>query len=100
MTAIIDRIRREPALVSGLVSAVIALAVSFGADLSSEQVGAVMAVVAAVLAVFTRQQVTPVVDVVEQLDGTEVVAGPANDLDGEGSVVRVLPPEHDDNLRA
>lgn len=84
----IDRIRREPALVSGLVSAVIALAVSFGADLSSEQVGAVMAVVAAVLAVVTRSQVTPHVNVVEQLDGTEVVAGPANDLVVEGAVVR------------
>ena len=38
--------------------------------------------------------------VVERLDGTEVVAGPANDMIGEGAVVRVLPPEHGDNLRA
>ena len=100
MSTILDRIRREPALVSGLVSAVIALAVSFGLDWTAEQVGAVMAVVAAVLAVVTRQQVTPVVDVVEQLDGTEVVAGPANDMVAEGAVVREVTPEHDDTLRA
>ena len=60
MATIQQRIKREPALVAGVVSAVIALAVSFGADLSSEQVGAIMAVVAAVTALFTRQQVTPV----------------------------------------
>lgn len=60
MATIQQRIKREPALVAGVISAVIALAVSFGADLSSEQVGAIMAVVAAVTALFTRQQVTPV----------------------------------------
>ena len=59
MATIQQRIKREPALVAGVISAVIALAVSFGADLSSEQVGAIMAVVAAVTALFTRQQVTP-----------------------------------------
>ena len=39
-------------------------------------------------------------DVVEWADGREVVAGPANDLVGEGAVIRELPAEHDDNLRA
>lgn len=38
--------------------------------------------------------------VVERLDGTEVVAGPANDMVGEGAVVREVTPEHDDTLRA
>ena len=57
--SVIDRIKREPVLISGLVSAVIALAVSFGAGLDETQVGAIMAVVAAVTALFTRQQVTP-----------------------------------------
>lgn len=100
MSTIIDRIRREPALISGLVSAVIALAVSFGADLSSEQVGAVMAVVAAALAIVVRQQVTPHVDIVEHADGRNVLAGPANDLVETGTFVRELPHEHDNNLRA
>ena len=60
MATIQQRIRREPALVAGVISAVIALAVSFGAGLDETQVGAIMAVVAAVSALFTRQQVTPV----------------------------------------
>ena len=57
----IDRIRREPALVTGLLSALIALGTAFGLDLSAEQVGAITAVTVAVLAFVTRSQVTPVV---------------------------------------
>ena len=97
MSTILDRIRREPALVTGLVGAVIALGVSFGLELSGEQTGAIMALVSAILAVVTRQQVTPVVDVVEQLDGTEVVAGPANDIVAEGAVVREIVEPLDDD---
>lgn len=59
MHTILDRIRREPALVTGAVSALIALGVAFGLDLSGEQTGAIMAVVTAVLAFVTRSQVTP-----------------------------------------
>lgn len=55
----LNRIRNEPALVSGAVAAVIALLAAFGLDLSAEQVGAVLAVVAAVLAFVVRAQVTP-----------------------------------------
>ncbi len=53
-------LKREPALASGFVAAVIALVVAFGLDLSSEQIGSIMAVVAAALAVVTRANVTPV----------------------------------------
>lgn len=49
--------KREPALIIGLVQAIIALAVAFGFELSSEQVGAVLALTAAGLAVVTRQSV-------------------------------------------
>ena len=59
MQSIIDRVRREPALVSGLVNAVVALAVAFGLDLTEEQIGSILAVVAAVMALVVRQQVTP-----------------------------------------
>jgi len=59
MATITQRIRREPALVSGLVTAVLALVVAFGVDLSQEQTGAILAVVAAVMALVTRAQVTP-----------------------------------------
>lgn len=50
---------REPALILAAVQAVIALVVSFGLDLTGEQVGALVAVTAAVLGVITRQKVTP-----------------------------------------
>lgn len=59
MTALIDRIRREPALVTGAVSALIALGVAFGLELSGEQTGAIMAVVTAALGFVTRAKVTP-----------------------------------------
>lgn len=51
---------REPAIIIGLVQAVIALGAAFGLDLSPEQVGALLAATAAILAVVTRSQVTPV----------------------------------------
>lgn len=51
---------REPALILGAVQAVLALVVAFGLDLSVEQTGAILAASAAVLAVVTRSQVTPV----------------------------------------
>jgi hypothetical protein len=51
---------REPALIAGLVQAVLALLISFGVDLSQEQTGAILAVTAAVLALVVRARVTPV----------------------------------------
>ena len=54
------RIRTEPALIAGLVQAILALAIAFGLDLTPVQVGAILAVTAAVLAVVVRSQVTPV----------------------------------------
>ena len=55
----IDRIRREPVLVTGLIQAALVLAVSFGLDLSTEQTAGILAVTAALLALVTRSQVTP-----------------------------------------
>lgn len=59
MNGIWKRIKQEPALVTGVVSAAIALAISFGIGLSEQQVGAIMAFVVAILAIVTRQAVTP-----------------------------------------
>ena len=53
---------REPALLLGLVQAVIALAIGFGLHISPEQFGLIMAATAALAAVIVRQQVTPVID--------------------------------------
>lgn len=89
MSSIITATRKEPALVSGFVAAVIALVIAFGPNLSNEQVGAIMAFVAASMAIVTRSQVTPNVSVLERTtDGNEVVAGPANDVVPEGEFIR------------
>jgi hypothetical protein len=53
---------REPAMVAAFIGAVIALAISFGLDLTEEQVGGIMAVVSLGLGLITRSQVTPVSD--------------------------------------
>ncbi len=50
----------EPVLLAAVVQAGIALAISFGAHLSVEQVGAIMAFTSAVSAVIVRMYVTPV----------------------------------------
>jgi len=50
---------REPALILGAVQAVLVLGVSFGLKLSTEQTAAILAASAAVIAVITRQMVTP-----------------------------------------
>lgn len=55
----LDFIKSEPAVIIGLCSALIALATSFGVDLSADQVGALMAVVTIVASIVTRQLVTP-----------------------------------------
>jgi len=49
--------KREPALFYGLVNAIIALVVSFGLQLKADQIGAILAVTSAVLALVTRRQV-------------------------------------------
>lgn len=56
----LDRIRNEPALVSGFVQTILALVVAFGLNLSTEQTAAILAVTAAGLALFVRSKVTPV----------------------------------------
>lgn len=50
---------REPALIAGLVNAGLALAITFGAHLTVEQCGAILAFVNILLAVLVRGAVTP-----------------------------------------
>jgi predicted cation transporter len=90
--AILDRMQREPALVVGLVGAVIALLLAFGLDLSVDQQGAIMAAVVAVLAVVTRQSVTPNVSVAAKVDAAgAVVTGQATPPAGDPAAVVVDP---------
>jgi len=54
-----DRIRNEPAVLAGIVAALIGVAVAFGLDLSTEQQAAIMGLVTIVLGVGVRTQVVP-----------------------------------------
>jgi hypothetical protein len=59
MSKILDKVRDEPAVAVGLVQAVLALFLAFGVPLTDEQVGAILAVSAAVLALVVRRRVVP-----------------------------------------
>ena len=50
---------REPTLIVAAATALISLGVAFGLQLSDEQFGAIMAVVAALLGLLTRARVSP-----------------------------------------
>lgn len=50
---------REPALIAGAIAIAINLAISFGLNLSTDQVALVNALVVAVLSIIVRQNVTP-----------------------------------------
>lgn len=88
MKDIVERIKREPALVIGFLTAVFALGASFGFELSNEQTGSIIAVVIAVMAFFVRQQVVPAraVEAYQTIQG-ETVSGPAAPPAGEPAVV-------------
>lgn len=58
--SILDRIRSEPALVSGLVVVLLNVAAAFGFDLTAEQTAAVNGLVVALLAFVVRSQVSPI----------------------------------------
>lgn len=55
----LERIKNEPALISGLLVVLLNLGAAFGLDLTGEQTAAISAVSAAVLAIIVRSQVTP-----------------------------------------
>lgn len=86
----------EPVLVATAVRAIVAVLAAVGillpGDLEAWTVGLFVAVAAAaeaVLAIWSRLKVTPVVKVVEQVDAfDQVVAGPANDRVATGEYIR------------
>lgn len=49
----------EPAVIVSLVSAIIALVVAFGVDLTQAQIGSIMAVVTILAGLLIRSQVSP-----------------------------------------
>lgn len=52
-------VKNEPVLIQSLVQAILGLFLAFGVNLSNEQTGSIMAVVAVILAIFARMFVTP-----------------------------------------
>ena len=59
MRAVVEKIKAEPALVAGFLQALLGLLLAFGVPLTDEQVGAILALSAAVLAFAVRARVTP-----------------------------------------
>lgn len=59
---LLNRVRREPVLVTALVQAVLGLLLAFGLDMTNEQVGSIMALTAALLAFVARRRVTPITE--------------------------------------
>lgn len=57
---LLTTVQREPAVVAGLVQAVLAALLAFGVDMSTEQTAAVMGLSAALLAFVVRRRVSPV----------------------------------------
>lgn len=57
---LVERVNGEPVMVLAVIQTAIALAVSFGLNLSTDQVGALLAVSAAVLGLIARSKVSPV----------------------------------------
>lgn len=85
MTKIVNLMKNEPAVVSGLILAAIALATAFGLDLSNEQVGAITAFVSAAMSFVVRSQVTPSVRVSAERDKT------GHDVAGEAVAPEIAP---------
>jgi hypothetical protein len=72
MAGLWKMVRQQPVFCQGVIQAIIALAVSFGASLTSGQVGALNAATAAILAFVTQTQVTPIVNPRDN-DGNQLV---------------------------
>lgn len=62
------KIKNEPVLVTAFIEAVIFLVTSFGLDLSQEQVASIMGITVAILAFYTRGEVTPMNKVIVHED--------------------------------
>lgn len=92
---VLERIKREPVLLSTLAGAALSAATAFGLDLNAEQTAAVMGVVTTlVVIVFGRANATPNVDVAAVNKGVNggPVAGPAAPVaDGTPLAVDLAP---------
>jgi hypothetical protein len=60
MNWLLTRIQQEPVMLQGIVQAALGLAVSFGTNLSSQQIAGILLLSASILSFVTRSQVTPI----------------------------------------
>jgi hypothetical protein len=77
---------REPAVIVGLVQAILVLAVSFGLDLSAEQVGSLVTFTSVALAFALRRNVSPIASAPVQ---PVAVVGDAATAPGPGAATDV-----------
>lgn len=63
MRSIVDRLQREPVLLTSLVAAIVNLLVVFGVPITEEAKAGILTVFNSVAALFARSQVVPVVSV-------------------------------------
>ena len=95
----IDKIRREPALVIDGIRAVIALAAAFGLAVNDQQTAAIIAAAAAVLALvgapIVRSKVTPASEVAAKRDPKtgKFVSAKADPAAPDGAKVTLRPYE-------
>jgi hypothetical protein len=73
-------VKNEPVLIQGLVQAALALVLSFGVDISDEQIGSIMAITAVILAIIARLFVTPNDQVPPDTPSTPPEAPPGPEL--------------------
>ena len=59
MPGLANLLKNEPVLIVGLIQAVLGLLLAFGISVTDEQIGAIMAVTAVILAIVARILVTP-----------------------------------------
>jgi hypothetical protein len=94
--ALVERLRREPAVILTFLVALFGLLAAFGFDLTKEQTGSIISLATVIVGFLIRSQVTPTVSVgaAEQNDapGADLVAGPASALPNE-TPVDVVPAE-------
>jgi ascorbate-specific PTS system EIIC-type component UlaA len=95
-TALVEKIRREPALLVAFVTAVLIALTEFGVDMTTGQQAAIVGVVIAIGSIIVRQSVTPNVNVGALTDDApgntngDLMAGQASSVP-DGDPVDVVP---------
>lgn len=82
---------RQPTLILALVNSAIALAVGFGAHITTMQFGLLMAFTSTLLGVLTNTQVTPMATLPDHIAASIITASNANVPKTDGTMVTAPP---------